>query len=72
MQSENASPTRLRCATARQAGRRLQLLAFECQHLSPAVIAARWASDVRRNGTSALGALVQLRGMPAVRCFAHA
>jgi hypothetical protein len=48
------------------------LLAFERQHLSTAVIAARWASDVRRDAASALGTLVQMRRMPAVRCFARA
>ena len=48
------------------------LLAFERQHLSTAVIAARWASDVRRDTASALGTLVQLPGMPTVRCFARA
>ncbi len=52
--------------------RRLQSFAFERQHLSTAVITARWASDVRRDAASALGTLVQLRSMPTVRCFAHA
>jgi len=38
--------------------RRLQSFAFERQHLSPAVIAARWAGDVRRDAASALGTLI--------------
>jgi hypothetical protein len=48
------------------------LFAFERQHLSPAVVTARRAGDVRGNGTSALGAFVQMRSMPAVRRFAGA
>jgi len=52
--------------------RRLQSFAFERQHLSPAVIAARWTGNVRRDAASALGTFVQMRRMPAVRCFAHA
>src|SRR5439155_24628906 len=47
-------------------GRRLQLLTFQRQHLSPAVIAARRTADVRRHATPALRAFVELRGVPAV------
>src|SRR5207247_10536909 len=57
---------------ASPAGRRPQLFAFERQHLSPAVITARWAGDVRRQSASALGTFVQTRGVPAIRCFARA
>jgi len=48
------------------------LLAFQRQHLSTSVIAARWAGDVRGDAASALGALVQMRSVPPVRCFARA
>ena len=71
--SQDALSTAIRAAAADGSPQvdPLQLLAFERQHLSPAVVAARGAGDVRGDGASALRTLVQARGMPPVRCFAR-
>jgi len=78
MQSENCSRFAVRSVAltvqhlAPPTERRLQLFAFEGQHLPPAVVTAWRAGDVRRDGTSALWTFVQLRRVPAVRRFACA
>jgi hypothetical protein len=45
------------------------LLSFDGQDLASAIIAAGGASGVASNPTPALGALRQLRSVPAVGCF---
>src|SRR6476660_4876584 len=53
-------------------GQWLPLLAFQRHDLPPAIIAARWAGDVRWHATPALRAFVELRGVPAVCRFPRA
>jgi len=48
------------------------LFALEREYLSSAVVTARRASNVRGDGASALGTLVQMRSMPAICRFARA
>src|SRR5437667_4407332 len=78
MQSENCSRFAVRSVAltvqhlASPTERRLQLLAFEGQYLSSAVVTARPTGDVRRDRTPALWTFVQLRRVPAVRRFACA
>jgi hypothetical protein len=60
------------CETLRTLAAECNLFALKREHLPPAVVTARRASDVRGNGAPALGTFVQMRSMPAVRRFARA
>jgi hypothetical protein len=45
---------------------------LDCQHLAAFVVAAGWASCVRRKRAAALAAFVELSSVPAVGGFARA
>lgn len=47
-------------------------LSANAQYLSPFIVTAGWTSCVRGDRASALGALIQLRGLPAMRCLSGA
>jgi hypothetical protein len=48
------------------------LFSFKRQHLPPAIVTARWASDVRTHRASALWTFSQQRRTPTVCCLARA
>jgi hypothetical protein len=61
-----------RWETLRTLAAECNLFALKRQYLSSAVVTARRASNVRGDGASALGAFVEMRSTPPVRCFARA